>query len=361
MLAGRLRRRRDNRPPETAALTVLVGGAEEGDAALLERALVEVARTPRVRLATLGEPQPGTVEAAASHGVEVGRAAPGVPFVRLSRVPLAEGHGAPGIRPDDLSCIGELVARVDPGGRLRFACNLCGAGAEATLAELGRERPTCPRCRSTGRQRAVARTLERRFLDPGEHVASCSRRPLAGIGMSDMPALARPLTRAFAYTNTFLHQEPFLALAGQPAGARRSVDFVVCSEVLEHVDPPVERAVAALHRLLRRGGLLVLTTPYGFEPATAEHFPELHEHRIARGARGPVLHNRTRAGVEQTFTDLVFHGGEGATLELRVFARDHLVGLLLDAGFRDVSVEPPSFACGAWWPEPWSRVITAHA
>jgi SAM-dependent methyltransferase len=276
-------------------------------------------------------------------------------------MPLADGDGAPGIRPDDLVALGELATRMDADGRVCFTCNLCGADAAATLAELGRESPSCPGCRSTARQRALALALERRFLEAGEHVADCPRHQLAGLGMSDMQQLADPLARAFAYTNTFLHQEPLLDLTALPASVHRSVDFVVCSEVLEHVEPPVERAFAALHRLLRPDGLLVLTTPYTFETATVEHFPDLHEHRIEQGPNGPVLRNRTRSGVEQAFSDLVFHGGEGDTLELRVFARDHLVGLLVDAGFRDVSIESPSFACGAWWPEPWSRVLTARA
>jgi SAM-dependent methyltransferase len=269
--------------------------------------------------------------------------------------------GAPGIGPHDSASLAELESLIDAEGRVRFTCNLCAADGAAMLAELGRERPTCPACSSTGRHRAVAVALERRFLEAGEHVATSPRRQIAGLGMSDMPQLAGPLARAFAYTNTFLHREPFLDLTALPERAHGSVDFVVCSEVLEHVEPPVERAVAALHRLLRPGGLLVLTTPYSFEPATVEHFPELHDYRIEQGPDGLVLRNRTRAGVEQTFTDLVFHGGYGETLEMRLFAFSHLVALLQDAGFRDVSVEPPSFTCGAWWPEPWSRVLSATA
>jgi SAM-dependent methyltransferase len=271
------------------------------------------------------------------------------------------GDGAPALGPHDSASLAELESRIDAEGRVRFTCNLCGADAAAMLAELGRERPSCPGCGSTGRHRALALALERRFLEPGEHVADAPRREIAGVGMSDMPQLADPLACAFAYTNTFLHQEPFLDLTALPERAHGSVDFVVCSEVLEHVEPPVERAVTSLHRLLRPDGLLVLTTPYSFEAATVEHFPELHDHRIEQGPDGPVLRNRTRAGVDQTFTDLVFHGGDGETLEMRLFAFEHLVALLQDGGFRDVSVEPPSFACGAWWPEPWSRVLTATA
>jgi len=42
-----------------------------------------------------------------------------------------------------------------------------------------------------------------------------------------------------------------------------SFDIIVCTEVLEHVLNPFA-AVAELYRLLRRGGLLLLSTPFDF-------------------------------------------------------------------------------------------------
>lgn len=43
----------------------------------------------------------------------------------------------------------------------------------------------------------------------------------------------------------------------------RSFDFILCSEVIEHI-PDSARAIRAMHRLLKPGGVLVLSTPQKF-------------------------------------------------------------------------------------------------
>ena len=47
--------------------------------------------------------------------------------------------------------------------------------------------------------------------------------------------------------------------------AARSFDLVLCSEVIEHI-PDSSRALSSMHRLLRPGGLLVLSTPQRHSP-----------------------------------------------------------------------------------------------
>jgi len=47
-------------------------------------------------------------------------------------------------------------------------------------------------------------------------------------------------------------------------------DFVVCSEVLEHIEKP-EEAVNEFYRVLKKGGVLVLTTPNILNPAEILH------------------------------------------------------------------------------------------
>ena len=46
-------------------------------------------------------------------------------------------------------------ARTRPDGSIPFLCNLCGAPNEGTLAALSREAPTCTRCGSNVRFRAM--------------------------------------------------------------------------------------------------------------------------------------------------------------------------------------------------------------
>lgn len=44
-----------------------------------------------------------------------------------------------------------------------------------------------------------------------------------------------------------------------------SFDFVICSEVLEHLHAP-EKVLAAVYRILKRKGLLIITVPNGYGP-----------------------------------------------------------------------------------------------
>ena len=51
-----------------------------------------------------------------------------------------------------------------------------------------------------------------------------------------------------------------------------------------------------------------------------------------------VLVNRRSDGTYEVFDNLVFHGGKGATLELRVFSESDLRQHLATAGFTDVHI-----------------------
>jgi SAM-dependent methyltransferase len=174
--------------------------------------------------------------------------------------------------------------------------------------------------------------------------------------------LARRLAGKLRYTNTFYHQAPKLDIQSPPAEYLGRFRFVISSDVFEHVAPPIERAFDNLHRILAPGGVLVLTVPFTTEGGTVEHFPELHDYTIAREGDAFVLTNRTVDGRQQTFRDLVFHGGPGTTLEMRLFSEADLRRHLADAGFSDVQVHrEPAFEFGIYWPEPWSVPITARA
>ena len=90
---------------------------------------------------------------------------------------------------------------------------------------------------------------------------------------------------------------------------------------MEHVPPPVERAFANLYRMLKPDGLLLLTVPYTLDGRTVEHFPELH--RIRAGlARRPHRAGESRGATARSKCSRIssFHGGDGSTLEMRVFS-----------------------------------------
>jgi SAM-dependent methyltransferase len=245
--------------------------------------------------------------------------------------------------------------------RQRFTCNLCGSEGVAENRGWPRDTATCAVCGSAARFRCLAGLVGRELFGTDTIVPFFPHRPdLAGAGMSDHPTFAHALGRRMSYTNTFYHQEPRLDVCAPGAHAGR-YDLVVCSEVFEHVPPPLAPAWAGLFALLRPGGLLVFSVPYRAGAATREHYPDLHRYDVCERDGGYVLRNVTRAGVEQEFTDLVFHGGPGETLELRLFGLDDVLGSLAAAGFCDVRVRrEPNVEHGVWWPGPDGWPITAR-
>lgn len=162
------------------------------------------------------------------------------------------------------------------------------------------------------------------------------QKHISGLGMSDSKIYAQPLGRIFAYTNTFYHKRPRLDITAVPPELTGSMDFVISSDVFEHVPPPVERAFTNLYRILKPGGFCILSVPYTGQGETREHFPELHDFKIVYAKGKPRLLNTTRDGRNQVFDTLCFHGGGGATLEMRLFSRRSLLESLHAAGFNHV-------------------------
>ena len=162
-------------------------------------------------------------------------------------------------------------------------------------------------------------------------------KSLRGLGTSDGGQYADALAARLDYRNTFYDREPRFDIANPDPAELGRYDVVISSEVLEHVAPPVSAAFDAAFRLLKATGVLLLTVPYSFETATAEHFPELHEFGLARVGDRMVLVNRTRDGRTQVFEDLVFHVSFGSpALEMREFSESDLRRLLSAAGFTEV-------------------------
>jgi SAM-dependent methyltransferase len=254
-------------------------------------------------------------------------------------------------------------ARIRPGESIPFLCNLCGMPNEGTLAELSREAPSCTQCHSNVRFRAMAYLVTREMLGrPAPLPDLPLRKDISGVGLSDTSLYASPLAEKFSYENTFYHADPRLDIADIDAAHEGRYDFIVASDVFEHVAPPVARAFANARRLLRRGGKLIFTVPFSLERETREHYPELFDWSIAGRDGAWTLVNRTQDGREQVFTDLVFHGGPGSTLEMRVFSREGLEREFRDAGFASVRIAAePYLPFGVHWAEPWSVPMVACA
>ncbi len=244
----------------------------------------------------------------------------------------------------------------------KFLCNICGTECDRPPEGISREGASCPVCHSSTRVRAVIALLSEEMLGiPMTLTDFPVLKGIRGIGMSDSDELAEKLAQKLDYTNTFYHQAPrFDAMHPDPNDFGR-YDFILTSEVMEHVPQPVEQAFVNLFHLLKPDGLLIMTTPYTLGGKTKEHFPELHNFTLASLGEKTVLVNRRRDGSIEVFEDLVFHGGPGSTVEMRVFTEESLRDNLQRAGFSSVRValeDVPEF--GVEHAENWSLPIVAR-
>jgi len=218
-----------------------------------------------------------------------------------------------------------------------FVCNICSTRTTADASVIcSRETPSCAACGSNLRYRTIINGLSLAFFRSSRSLHSFpKRKDLHGIGLSDSNLYAESLNSIFSYTNTFFHAEPRLDIANLNHVNAPTLDFLIASDVFEHVRPPIERAFANARKLLRCNGVFFFSVPYTPTGTTQEHFPELFDFRIiGQGSRRRLL-NVCRDGRVQVFDDLIFHGGAGATLEMRAFALPDLTRRFVEAGFEE--------------------------
>jgi len=164
-------------------------------------------------------------------------------------------------------------------------------------------------------------------------------KSLRGIGTSDANLYAVQLSEKFDYRNTFYNRQPKFDITAAPEEEFGKYDFVLASEVFEHVLPPAEAAFRNVHRLLKPTGILVFTVPYSFESSMAEHYPDLYQYGFAQLGGETVLVNRTRSGSIQVFEKPVFHcGWAERALEMREFTERALQVMLVAAGFSEIRI-----------------------
>jgi hypothetical protein len=247
-----------------------------------------------------------------------------------------------------------------------FTCNVCGHFNRAVaLAQVeNRECASCSACASSLRMRSLMHLLSLELFGRALTLPQFPvDRAIAGLGMSDWEGYAVPLAQRLGYVNTYYHAEPRLDIAAIPGGLVGRHRFVISSDVFEHIPVfALDAAFSNARRLLAPDGVFLFTVPFMKDGETREHFPNLHDFRIVEEGGRRVLLNRTAQGGEERFDDLVFHGGEGMTLEMRMFSEADLRRRLAAAGFRDVQTRAeryPEF--GILWPIDFHIPIVARA
>jgi SAM-dependent methyltransferase len=244
-----------------------------------------------------------------------------------------------------------------------FTCNVCGSRCRiASKADIGRETPNCEICGSTVRFRWMVHALSVELFGRSIPLPVFpERKSVTGAGMSEWARIADGLSSKFTFKNTFYHAEPKLDILHPAPADLGAYDFVISSEVFEHVPPPAQPAFNNLSRILRPGGFTIFSVPWVPDGHTREHYPNLHEWKIIERDNRRVLINRTREGALEEFHNPVFHDGEGQVLEMRLFSQNDLVAHFKNAGFEQVEIAAveADLEYGITW-EPWSRGLVAR-
>jgi len=194
------------------------------------------------------------------------------------------------------------------------------------------------------------------------YFAGAVRDPDSAAGFSD--SYAQFLAGRFDYRNTFYDREPALDISDVNGFPDGTLDFLISSEVFEHVRPPLENSLRNAHRILGPEGVLIFTMPWGPDsgPPPSEHFPALSDYGLAQLRSGPVLVNRTSEGQLQVFDNLVFHlSSTTPALELRRITAAELRRVFSAAGFEDLRFYTEDYLpFGIRQTESWSLPVAAR-
>ncbi len=234
-------------------------------------------------------------------------------------------------------------------------------------------------------------------------------KSIKGVGLTDPESIAAVLADRFTYCNTYLNADPRLDIRCDPPPFGE-LDFLIASEVFEHIEPPVMPAFHNAARFLKQSGVLLFTAPWVWDgdPDTAipelfdwtldrddgryvivnrkpdggeerfydmvydggpgpslgrtrEHFPNLCDWRLIGTAGRYQLVNTRQDGTVERFSHVVFHDGPGLALEMRLFTKNGIEESLRAAGFNQVEFEfQNSPESGIIFGQPWSRPVVAR-
>jgi hypothetical protein len=161
-------------------------------------------------------------------------------------------------------------------------------------------------------------------------------RSIRGLGLSDHEFYAGTLRDKFSYINTFLDREPRLDCTKHNRESYGAYDFILAADVLEHIAPPLDRALNEITSLLKPNGFLCVTVFCGLDADAREHFPGLFEYKVVQLGSKFVLVNMTAEGRSEVYDNITLHAGVGETVEMRTLGKGSLLAALRDAGFSEV-------------------------
>lgn len=237
---------------------------------------------------------------------------------------------------------------------IEYHCNLCGHKNRLESQQFHRELAACKKCGALARFRGIIHILAN-LLGEVDDIPLKKwpvRKNISGLGMSDWHGYAKLLSKKFGYENTFYDRRPHLDIMNLTEKYLGKYDFVISSDVFEHILHPLQQGFDNLFRMLKPGGHLVFSVPYTRTAETIEHYPGLRDYEILNFRGKKIIVNRDDVGCLQVYDNLVFHGGEGTTLEMRVFCEADVLSRLAQSGFENIQVhDQPQLSIGYYWPE----------
>lgn len=197
----------------------------------------------------------------------------------------------------------------------------------------GRESMQCHRCGATWRARAMVLGVLQ-TLGYSNVVLNDAREDwsIRGLGTSDDIKIAKQLVNKFDYVNTYYHKGPKLDLTNVDPQWRECAQFVICSDVLEHVPPPTHVALEGLCSVVAPGGAAIISVPYTTADTSIEFYPNLDRYEVVDNQ--VIWHDTT--GQRHVDDKPEFHGGAGQTLAFRVWSLAKFEEALLSAGFSQI-------------------------
>jgi len=246
---------------------------------------------------------------------------------------------------------------------ISFQCNICGKENVAPIDIVSnREAASCSHCRSSLRMRSLIFVLSIELFGKAFVLPEFpDSKKIIGVGMSDWEGYAIPLSQKLGYTNTYYHKAPRMDITKINARHQNKYDFIISSDVFEHIPHPVSIAFSNTCRLLKPGGVFIFTAPYEKHGFTREYYPDLFDFRFEQRGEKTVVINTTMEGETQIFSDPVFHGGDGLTLEMRMFTELSLLQELKDCNFTSIRIHNQHFPpYGIIWPMDWALPISAR-
>ena len=245
---------------------------------------------------------------------------------------------------------------------VEFTCNICGKANSLPMEAFDREAGLCKSCGSTVRYRSLMYLLTKYVLGKPQILKLVHSTKLRGAGLSCSEVYGNYLKKRFQYTNTFFDRRPYLDI-NNPTDYK-DLDFLIASDVFEHTLPPAIRAFEGASRILKEGGILIMTVPYALIEQSIEHYPDCTGYRILdRGKGYKAVELKFQDGSTAVDEEPVWHGGIGNTLEMRIIARNDMMKYLEETSFEvleEFEYGVPEYGIVSMTGENWGYPVAAR-